>query len=145
MLDLARKDKIRLWRIVPSFLRKPFKTQVAQIEPRSEVTSAPLSGKVEGRSAGKALGRSSARLKQRCWSYGGARDKRRGETEGQEGPVVKRRELQRGSSFPGGGSSWQSFSSFLPGRLGTGGGISKEEARKRLLGWRRTTSVRKVS
>ena len=145
MLDLARKEKISLWRIVPSFLRKPFKTLVAQ-----EVTSAPPPGKVEGRSTGKKLRRSDARLEHRRWTYRVARDNRRGETEGQKGLVVRRRTtserigLERGSSFPGRGSSWQRVSSF-PGRLGPGGRISKEEARRRLLGWRRTTSVRKVS
>ena len=46
--------------------------------------------------------------------------------------LVERRELQRGASFPG--------------RLGGGGGqLSKEEAKRRLLSWRRTTIVRKTS
>lgn len=81
------------------------------------------------------------------WTYGGSREKQGGEAEEAgsreneaEKPervvlrasLVERRELQRGASFPG--------------RLGGGGGqLSKEEAKRRLLSWRRTTIVRKTS
>ena len=84
------------------------------------------------------------------WTYGGGREKPGEEIEQQAGEeleaerrteqveravlrtsLVERRELQRGASFPG--------------RLGGGGGLSKEEAKRRLLSWRRTTIVRKTS
>ena len=84
------------------------------------------------------------------WTYGGSREKQGGEVEeaAREGEaekrerdervvlrasLVERRELQRGASFPG--------------RLAAAGGagLSKEEAKRRLLSWRRTTIVRKTS
>ena len=85
------------------------------------------------------------------WTYGGSREKQGGEVEEAAGEgeaekreerdervvlrasLVERRELQRGASFPG--------------RLAAGGGagLSKEEAKRRLLSWRRTTIVRKTS
>ena len=85
------------------------------------------------------------------WTYGGGREKPGEEIEQQaveeleaerrterveravlRTSLVERRELQRGASFPG--------------RLGaTAGGLSKEEAKRRLLSWRRTTIVRKTS
>ena len=135
MPDLSREEELGLWRIVPAFLRKRSKTPVAQEEPGpeepSEVPPAPPAGKEEGRSK--------LELRQRLsWTYGGSRANRRVETEPAERQevmrstsVVERRELQRGSSFPG--------------RLGAAGGISKEEARRRLVSWRRTTIVRKTS
>ena len=84
------------------------------------------------------------------WTYGGSREKQGGEVEEAAGEaetekrerdervvlrasLVERRELQRGASFPG--------------RLAAAGGagLSKEEAKRRLLSWRRTTIVRKTS
>ena len=139
MPDLSREEELGLWRIVPAFLRKRSKTPVAQEEPGTEepaeVPPAPPAGRAP------AEGRSKLELRQRLsWTYGGNRANRRVETEpvaaerqevARSTSVVERRELQRGSSFPG--------------RLGAAGGISKEEAKRRLVSWRRTTIVRKTS
>ena len=122
-------EEARRWRILPAFLRRRSKTPVK--EERQEEGEAAL---VEEQS--RKLGMR-GRL---SWTYGSVR--RRPEGEAVEGvgeeqveevelrpAAVERRDLQRGSSHPG----------------PVAGGISKEEAKRRLVSWRRTTIVRKSS
>ena len=120
----------RRWRILPAFLRRRSKTPVK--EERQEEGEAALAEE-QGRKLGMP-GRLS-------WTYGSVRRRPEGQAvvegvgeeqvgEAELRPVaVERRELQRGSSHPGQGA----------------GGISKEEAKRRLVSWRRTTIVRKSS
>jgi len=149
----GREEEAGLWRILPGFLRKRSKTPANDVAPdgkrREEEKSEEM---LENEAALRVVEERSRRLGMRgrlSWTYGGSREKQGGEAEEAGGEneaekpeqqervvlrasMVERRELQRGASFPG--------------RLGAGGGgLSKEEAKRRLLSWRRTTIVRKTS
>lgn len=148
----GREEEAGLWRILPGFLRKRSKTPANDDVPDAKSRDVEKSEEVlENEAAMRVVEERSRRLGMRgrlSWTYGGSREKQGGEVEEAAGEneaekveqeervvlrasLVERRELQRGASFPG--------------RLGAGGGLSKEEAKRRLLSWRRTTIVRKTS
>ena len=148
----GREEEAGLWRILPGFLRKRSKTPANDHVPDAKSREVEKSEEVlENEAAMRVVEERSRRLGMRgrlSWTYGGSREKQGGEVEEAAGEneaekveeeervvlrasLVERRELQRGASFPG--------------RLGAGGGLSKEEAKRRLLSWRRTTIVRKTS
>ena len=148
----GREEEAGLWRILPGFLRKRSKTPANDDAVDAKGREVEKSEQVlENEAAMRVVEERSRRLGMRgrlSWTYGGSREKQEAEVEeaGGENEVgkpehqervalrasmVEKRELQRGASFPG--------------RLGAGGGLSKEEAKRRLLSWRRTTIVRKTS
>ena len=155
----VREQEARLWRIVPGFLRKRSKTSPGKDGEEELVLG------VQEEPEERAGGRREAKLRSRLsWTYGRREgvvrvpgkveevlertleedilrlgDKEQTETVPSSGnvkevvrskSVVDRRELERNTS--------------LPGRQERGG-LSKEEARRRLMSWRRTTIVRKTS
>ena len=149
----GREEEAGLWRILPGFLRKRSKTPANDDVLDTESKKVEKSEEVlEKEAALRVVEERSRRLGMRgrlSWTYGGSREKQGGEVEEAAGEneadkveqeeervvlrasLVERRELQRGASFPG--------------RLGSSSGLSKEEAKRRLLSWRRTTIVRKTS